>query len=939
MTTEYLKGPSSSYGGLFGTIVDRQPLVFTPSSSAEVNLARLPSRDHLKNMELAYREQFYTDEQLATTVNIRLNLVYFGSLALTFLIGLIGTVLPVDWALYGAGVLSILFGFNAIVRRGVSTQRLALIVVVPALLVTVASFIALLMSHRLIGVVVLALSTLTIYQFQGQRPFLFFRDWLHAAPRLRPETRRNPAPVPTKPNMPLLSGLLAIAVIVPIWSPTLAIAGVLGVSLFFAGDLRHPRAILRRLRAVFGEYLTYGLVSTNAPGVWTPDESLRVRSLNGWRLMLPLMLTLATGLHYFAPWDVLRWSVKSSYEEGTLPILFGSPFEWVYVALASFGEGSIAWLWLFPVAFALSLVTPLLVFAAVYREPLAAAADLQRRIEGKDDDAIDYDPSRCEWDWYRDRMVTSAHEAPDPLGDPDEADQGERAPAIREADHLFLGIEPHAQFPVLLSKEVIAEHVYIAGDTGSGKTALGIMPLLIQLLRGNAAPGSTRNAPMLTEPPPMVVIDLKGDPALFHTVREEALKRRRAAGIENDADPRYAFRFFTPSPHQASYIFNPFDSMKSEARTDIQLCNLLLDSLSLNHGEGYGRSYYSRRSRALLFQALTHADTEKGGNGRPASIAELHEKLKRFTLRKGDIQAIDSEHGSAYDAFELLATIQTLAEYPRLATATRDIDASQCILMPDVLEHRQVAYFWLPAVLESISVREIAKLALYSLLTAAIDRQVRSPAEQRQAFLVIDEFQRIAGENFKIVMEQSRSFGISAILANQSQQDLRTPDADLRPTVRANTRTKMFFSITDPLDERELSDASGQEIAEFKSITIAGAPAGGEGSSTTWQQSIKPRLTRNDIMSVSDHPNDLVLKVSRGAGYTQFAGMPMTVRTTYPMTRAEYKRRQRAPWPDEGAPRPPGDPSIKERERATHEAMNREIAASIRDLRGGGPGT
>ena len=926
VTTEYLKGPSNSYGSLFGTVVDRQPLIYAPSSSAEVNRTRLPPPDCLKNMELAYREQFYTDEQLAKVVNGRLLFVYFGSLALTFLIGLIGTILPVDWALYGAGVLSILFGFNAIVRRGVSTQRLILLVVVPALLVVLASFMALLMSHRLIGVVVLALITVVIYQFQGDRPFTFFRDWLHAAPRVRPETRRNPVRVTTRPNMPLLAGLLAIAVIVPIWSPTLAIAAVLGLSLFFAGDLRHPGVILRRIRTVFGEFITYGSVSTDAPGVWIPDASLPLRSLNAWRLMLPLALTLATGLHFFAPWDVLRWSIKAGHEEGTLPILYGSPFEWVYIALSALGEGSALWLWLFPVALALSVVTPLLVFAAVYRAPLAAASDLQRRIEGKDRDAIDYDPSRCEWDWYRDRIVTSAHEAPDPLGGADESDPDDKGQTIREADHLFVGVEPNAQFPVLLSKEVIAEHVYIAGDTGSGKTTLGIMPLLIQLIRGNAAAGSTSGAPTLTEPPPMVIIDLKGDPALFHTVREESLKRRKAAGVEEDSDPRYAFRFFTPSPGQASYIFNPFDSMRSEARTDIQLCNLLLDSLNLNHGEGYGRSYYSRRSRALLYQALTHED-----GGKPTSISELNEKLKRFTKGKGEIGSIESEHGSAYDAFELLATIQTLAQYPRLATATHDADESHCILMHDVLEHRQVAYFWLPAVLESISVREIAKLALYSMLTAAIDRQIKSPTEQRQAFLVIDEFQRIAGENFKIVLEQARSFGISAILANQSQQDLRTPDADLRPAIRSNTRTKMFFSVTDPLDERELSEASGQEVAEFKTLTIAGAGTGA--ASTSWQQSLKPRLTRNDIMSASDHPNDLVLKVSRGAGYTQFAGMPIVVRTTYPMTRKEYKRRQRAPWPDAGAPRPAGDPSIKELEQAAHAAMSKEIAGSIKALR------
>jgi hypothetical protein len=923
VTTEYLKGPSNSYGTLFGTVVDRQPLVYSPSSSAEVNRARLPSPDQLKDMELAYREQFYSDEQLASIVNTRLLFVYFGSLAITLFIALIGTVLPVQWALYAAGALSVLLGVNAIVRRGANTQRMVLIVAVPAVLVALSSFLVALMDQRLIGGIVLAVLTLLIFQFQGAKPFAFYKEWLHAAPRIRSSTRRNPVDVPTKPDMLLLAGILAISVIVPIWSPALAIAGVLAVSLVFAGDLRHPLEILKRIRMVFGQYLTYGSVSTFAPGVWMPDASLSVRSLNAWRLMLPLALTLATGLHFFAPWDVLRWSIASSYEEGTVGILLTSPFEWVFAAMSAIADGDPTWLWLFPVALALSVVVPLLVFAAVYRKPLSAAVELEARVHGTGPDAIDHDPSRCEWDWYRDRMITSRQEAADPL-DP--------STRVREADHLFLGVEPHAQFPVLLSKDVINEHVYICGDTGSGKTALGIMPMLIQLLRGNAAPNSTSENPTMTDPPPMVIIDLKGDHALFHTVREESRRRREAAGITYEADPRYAFKHFTPSPHRSSYIFNPFASMASEARTDIQLCNLLLDSLNLNHGEGYGRSYYSRRSRMLLYQALTHEDEE---SGKPTSIGELDAKLARLMKNKGDVDRIDADFGSPHDTFELLATVRTLAQYPLLATATRDVQPHQCIHMPDVLEHRQVAYFWLPAALESISVREIAKLALYSALTAAIDRKDNPDSDDRQAYLVIDEFQRIAGENFKIILEQARGFGISAMLANQTQQDLKTPDVDLRSTVRSNTRTKMYFSVTDPSDERELSEASGQEIAEFRSMMLSGTQSGDSGS-TSWQQSLKPRLTRTDIMSVSDHPNDLVLKVSRGAGYTQFAGMPMVVRTTYAMSREVYGERKAMPWPSDGAADPSKEPSIKDLERTAHEQATIEAAKAIRNLR---PGT
>ena len=51
-------------------------------------------------------------------------------------------------------------------------------------------------------------------------------------------------------------------------------------------------------------------------------------------------------------------------------------------------------------------------------------------------------------------------------------------------------------------------------------------------------------------------------------------------------------------------------------------------------------------------------------------------------------------------------------------------------------------------------------------------------AQTSQCYLVVDEFQRIAGENFRIVLEQARSFGLGAILANQTVSDLNTPSVD-----------------------------------------------------------------------------------------------------------------------------------------------------------------
>jgi len=79
--------------------------------------------------------------------------------------------------------------------------------------------------------------------------------------------------------------------------------------------------------------------------------------------------------------------------------------------------------------------------------------------------------------------------------------------------------------PLLLHEKILAEHCYIAGPSGSGKSSLGIIPLLMQLMRG-AQTKDEKPAP----PHPVIILDLKGDPALSHTARIEAERRARPEG-------------------------------------------------------------------------------------------------------------------------------------------------------------------------------------------------------------------------------------------------------------------------------------------------------------------------------------------------------------------------------------------------------------------------
>lgn len=319
--------------------------------------------------------------------------------------------------------------------------------------------------------------------------------------------------------------------------------------------------------------------------------------------------------------------------------------------------------------------------------------------------------------------------------------------------------------PLLLHERILAEHCYIVGPSGAGKTSLGIMPILMQVMRG--ALTSDGKLPL---PFPLVILDLKGDAALFHTIKLEAEARRQT------------FKFFTTEKNAPTFRFNPFRGFDRGSRTIAQLCQLILDALSLNHGKGYGRSYYTERSRNILSRALT-ADRSI------QSFDDLNTVLKQMVAR--------ADMRTKVDAFELLSIIEMLTEYRQLITDPEEtIENSEGIIfMPSVLERREVAYFWLPAALESISVGEIAKLVLFNLRVAAQDWKRANPSDPRRVILVIDELQRVAGENLQGILQDARSFGISAILANQSLTDLRSPTGfDLAPTIMTNTRAKFFFT-------------------------------------------------------------------------------------------------------------------------------------------------
>ena len=839
----------------YGRTITRYPYNFQSTPEAIYNSQRLPDPDQYQNLELAYRDNGIEEPKVARALYKRLiGILLLLSVAAFFIVALL-PMIPLIAQI--TGILSL--GLCAITWK-LFSYRLTFKTMTTICVVVVTSIIGVNLLHlatnfRNWGAPLLAATAIGALLYVFEQIRIFINGWILAMPQLRPESIKDQTPIKCIPLQAILTAAITLGgtAMISLYSSGYAmifVCIVIITNIYKTTEYSRQACIkyFQQSAHFVTLFFTYNNTNKVVPGLWRPTHSHKART----RMLLIstsiIMISLTVSLNCYFPADL---AFASDAFEKIAPAKFiqQTPNGWLQVAIAGISKGQMA--------FALCLIVALIIaiFLPVFTLSILMMPFAQVMIKAENTyKEIDKD-NRPQQQWYIDRMAQSVHQTKGSLGED-----------IIEKEHLFLGIEPNVNTPILLDEKILNEHAYITGETGSGKTSLGIMPLLLHFLR----------KPLQTNDPddaaPLIILDLKGDPALFNMVREEVEKRDKAFG-----NSKSSFRFFTPEPKRDSHIFNPFASMNSENRSLTQLCELLMDSLNLNHGEGYGRSYFSRRSRSLLLQALQQ-------DPKPNNFDELFETVTKHAKK-------DTE-----DAFELLSVIHSLSQYKQLSTDDVKVSPEHKIHMPTVLEERQVVYFWLPSATESISVREIAKLGLYSILTAAIDRQA-SGQPKRQAYLFIDEFQRIAGENFKVILEQARSFGLSAILANQTPQDLKTNNGDLRPTIQTNTRFKQYFSITGTDDMADTIQTSGEEISLIQSWgeTIS---ENNSSSSFNTSEKIKPRITCNDLLQITDHPQDSLIKISRGSGYTQFAGHPVHVRSLWPMHLSDYKRLMDCPWPE-----------------------------------------
>jgi type IV secretory pathway TraG/TraD family ATPase VirD4 len=419
----------------------------------------------------------------------------------------------------------------------------------------------------------------------------------------------------------------------------------------------------------------------------------------------------------------------------------------------------------------------------------------------------------------------------------------------------------------------------VLGGTGSGKTSLCLVPLIIQLI----AQGDSS----------IVVFDMKGDGFLFWTTFIEAAR----AGLP--------FRWVTIEPGAASFAFNPFTQLHNQKRSVNARAQSLLVSLGLYYGEAYGKTFF----QSITLDTLTAFLTKFRDIRSFADLAKYAEARASYTATNTDQE--NSQHLRML--LRQLAAIEPLnvtSEAPVRPEVLRD-----AIDMTDVLTRKQVVFFSLPSLEEELTAKSVSKLGLYSLVHAA--KILNRTSKSLPCYTFVDEFQQVCAENIKILLEMARSMGIYLVLSHQDISQLKTADYDITSTVESCTTFKLSFEASSLAALTQMEEYSGETRERTLSWTQpihAGFDEDNDDALSSDRAYPKSEfevptvnvveherstLTKNEILAVSAHPLRGFVRSRSDSGLTQYRGQWMAIECEYCTTQKEYETRSKTPLPSQ----------------------------------------
>lgn len=643
-----------------------------------------------------------------------------------------------------------------------------------------------------------------------------------------------------------------------------------------------PATFIASVQAVWFAWHLLVIVFVPFP---SPDESLRAT----WRALVnfvtyDLYQTPAAGVFRFptrwlrSPWR--RWTLLTA---GLVALGYGYGVQCPSPVMVLQQGGSFSMQVLGNLVL-MSLAAPLVLLAIMWLSVGSLLARFEKELsEHQDEETTD-------WDNYVERIVNSG-------------DQLER-------EHLLLGTSETGDYPILVHREIHDQHGHILGDSGASKTALAMGPQATQLI---ARADST-----------VVIVDLKGDKALFESCRREAARTRKLK-----------FRWISNEVGKSTFGFNPFTQSHNSKLSVEQLSQQLLQGLSLDYGIQYGAGYFTAMNEIVLNNVLHQTGAR--------SFKELSGHLADRDWYRGIGYEEDWKQARHLAALVArLGSSQAMNVVPSMFAEQPDVH-TQAIDVANLYEEPQVIYLWLRSAAEPTNAPAIARLFLWTMFTAASQQ----PQDQNRVYFFIDEVQQIISDGIKLIFEQFRDLGGTIIAAHQTAGQLRRQGTDLGDTIDSCTAVKQVFRASDLTSLERLEKLSG--IKREAAATWYQSYERGSGDLTDRYDEIhaaegmvrvsekeQSRYDRDALQAISSRRHSSLVRFTFGSGYTQFAGRSIPMKSEYHISYEQYLKRRQQPWPTaSGAvviqPPTPDEASAPSQQDASMEEAEKDFGGEFQD--------
>lgn len=354
-------------------------------------------------------------------------------------------------------------------------------------------------------------------------------------------------------------------------------------------------------------------------------------------------------------------------------------------------------------------------------------------------------------------------------------------------------------------------HMLILAPTGGGKTSQVLLPLIVQDIKNKRG---------------VIVIDPKSD---------LAVKTYSSACINGRQDAQY----FDPISPNCPY-YNVLYGDETDVTETIVTTFLTMES-SHNASPYWGNMTENLLRKACMVVKRIEAayeDPETGISSRPATLMTLNDLIHNTNGRGRDmvkelanlpasaevnrenldttdwfLNSYFSEQSKTWqDTSNIRAEISRLCQNKYLKKILNPPDGVSQIDFPKILEEGR----YLSISLAQGKLGALAKV-LSSFLILTMERAIlnRPGTEwtRTPCFLYIDEFQIVANKGFSDILEQGRSYRVSAILATQTMAEIKKgPDGEaFLHSVLANTRNKVVLAGAHYEDAKYFEEAFGSK--------------------------------------------------------------------------------------------------------------------------------